>query len=166
MGLGRAKNNGAQPALSEFAQAGESNGPFAGVWLARALREHGTRKDPAHRKALYQGKACSCAEKLNSFEGAQLQLCRKNCRRSPALAAEGWFFSLRRTFSASWSAVPKSPRKRRGVTPAETPHNPTKKQLSLRRLFAKLQLGACEKERAHALRRSLARPCAARARDA
>jgi hypothetical protein len=52
MGLGRAKNNGAQPALSEFAQAGESNGSSAGVWLARALREHGTRKDPAHRKVL------------------------------------------------------------------------------------------------------------------
>jgi hypothetical protein len=33
------------------------------------------------------------AEKLDSFEGAQLQLCRKNGRISPALAAEGWFIS-------------------------------------------------------------------------
>jgi hypothetical protein len=55
---------------------------------------------------LYQVTTSQLAEKLGSFEGAQLQLCRKECRMSPALAAEGWFFSSGKTFSASCSVVP------------------------------------------------------------
>jgi hypothetical protein len=48
--------------------------------------------------------ASQLAEKLARFEGAQLQLCHKSCKTSPALAAEGWLFFLLGIFpQAAWS---------------------------------------------------------------
>jgi len=51
-----------------------------------------------NKSLLYQGTTSQLAEKLSSFEGAQLQLCHKNCKISPALAAEGRFFLRRGLF--------------------------------------------------------------------
>ena len=55
-------------------------------------------------------------KKLDSFERAQLRLCRKNCGTSPALAAVGWFCSPQ-YFFASCSVVPRMAQNQPGVSP-------------------------------------------------
>jgi hypothetical protein len=70
--------------------------------------------------------ASQLAEKLARFEGAQLQLCHKSCKTSPALAAEGWLFFLLGLFpQAAWSCR-KSFQKGSGPKPlfADRPSRP------------------------------------------
>jgi hypothetical protein len=66
---------------------------------------------------LYQGTTSQLAEKLSSFEGAQLQLCHKNRKISPALAAEGRFFFRRGLFSQAVQSCRKTGPQRPSALP-------------------------------------------------